>query len=129
MLKVIPTGKFDSGIEGFVGGYRLRVRYSSVKEKIRGTGSQKTTIWDGVSRQKPIKIWVKGSDGYQAEWTEPPTDNKNSFLGVFETGDVAPAEFDVRDFIEIEGDFPGENSADDEWMRVKDEIEIEFVRD
>lgn len=127
-LQVIPTGKYDSGIEGFVGGYRLRVRYSSLKEKVRGQGSQKLIVYEGVSRQRPIKVRVKGSDGYQAAWTEQPAEGTNSYTGLLETGPVVPAEFDVRDFVEIEGYFPAAREAEDVWMSVKDEVEVEFVR-
>lgn len=128
VIQVIPTGKYDSGIEGFVGGYRLRVRYSSLKEKVRGQGSQKLIVYEGVSRQRPIKVRVKGSDGYQAAWTEQPAEGTNSYTGLLETGPVVPAEFDVRDFVEIEGYFPAAREAEDVWMSVKDEVEVEFVR-
>jgi hypothetical protein len=143
-VQVIPAEgqcKFIESADSFAGAYRLRIRYSDVRQvaakKRKGDDNDEDYVdegsaWTGPMRIKPIILRISGSDGYLGVWTEKkvPADQaalQNNVLcpyrGVLETDPVPPAEDGVGDLIDIRGVDPSESA-----VPVQDKFDFEFVK-
>jgi len=143
-VQVIPAegqSKFVESADSFAGAYRLRIRYSDVRQvhaKKRSEDDGDDDLmdegpkWTGPMRLKPIVLRITGSDGYLGVWTEQPLPAEEAgfqnnvlfpYRGVLETDAVPPAEDGVDDVIDIRGVEPSEAAEP-----VQDKYDFEFVK-